>query len=192
MSNKRPHSYQKYSHDYSIEEHISVSDHKRSENPTPKNWNVDAYPERNGFTPRVISARRHKGKPSNEMINYSSESGLKAVRGGSDKSFNKHNDEFEDQIKQILDYKRMFANMTKSKFFVTNEESNIPKPKVEKNIARPSSSNTGSTPPLQLNELITLNKIRNTNNNGVIKRMLHAPTFKMLDVQVRYFVKRIF
>ena len=40
------------------------------------------------------------------------------------------------------------------------------------------------TPQLQLNEFITLKKIRTTINNGVLKRMLHVPTFRIFDLLV--------
>jgi hypothetical protein len=35
-----------------------------------------------------------------------------------------------------------------------------------------------------LNELITLKKIKPTSNNGILKRVLHAPSFQIFDVQV--------
>ncbi len=40
------------------------------------------------------------------------------------------------------------------------------------------------TPTLQLNELITLKKIKTSITNGVVKRMLHAPSFRIYDIQV--------
>ena len=39
-------------------------------------------------------------------------------------------------------------------------------------------------PQLQLNEFITLKKIKTTINNGVLKRMLHVPTFRIFDLLV--------
>lgn len=45
----------------------------------------------------------------------------------------------------------------------------------------------------QLNELITLKKIANTENNGILKRVLHTPTFKIYDIMVDliYFIVRL-
>jgi len=38
----------------------------------------------------------------------------------------------------------------------------------------------------RLNELITLKKVKMTQNRGAVKRMLHAPTFKIYDLQVPF------
>ena len=38
----------------------------------------------------------------------------------------------------------------------------------------------------RLNELITLKKVKMTQNRGAVKRMLHAPTFKIYDLQVLF------
>jgi len=40
------------------------------------------------------------------------------------------------------------------------------------------------TPTLQLNELITIKKTKTTTTNGVVKRMLHSPSFRLYDIQV--------
>lgn len=35
---------------------------------------------------------------------------------------------------------------------------------------------------MSLSELITLKKIKTTQRNGILKRMLHAPSFKIYDI----------
>ena len=37
---------------------------------------------------------------------------------------------------------------------------------------------------ISLNEMITLRKVRTTQSNGIIKRMLHAPSLNIYDIQV--------
>lgn len=37
---------------------------------------------------------------------------------------------------------------------------------------------------ISLNEMITIKKMRSTENNGVIKKVLHAPTMSIFDLQV--------
>lgn len=88
-------------------------------------------------------------------------------------------EEAKRQIKKLIVFKKKASNTMESKFFdTTNDEIKV------KLIDKVSNVNT--VPVLQLNELITIKKVRNTNRNGVIKRMLHAPSFKIFDVLVSH------
>lgn len=92
-------------------------------------------------------------------------------------------DDLGDQLKQLFVFNKMLQKGPKSKFFAHLEEAKNQDLLINK---RNSITNTPK-PPLQLNELITLKKIRVTKNSGVIKRMLHVPTLKMIDLQVHCF-----
>ena len=124
------------------------------------------------------SARHKQLSIVTEAGILSTENGLLIAKSGSEKKLNIKNKEFDDQIKKVIIYKKLASNMQQAKVF--NNEESAPKLFADKN-----NMMNITSPPLQLNELITLKKIRVTSNNGIIKRMLHTPTLKMIDIQVR-------
>ena len=73
--------------------------------------------------------------------------------------------------------KKLFARLPEPEIFDFSSDELRPRP------LRKRSVSATSTPP-NLNELITLKKIKATPNNGVFKRVLHVPTFRIFDVQV--------
>ena len=123
------------------------------------------------------SARHMQLSIVTEAGNLSTENGLLIAKSGSEKKLNSRSKEPEDQLKKVVIYKKLTSNMHKGKAF--NNEEGGSKMFMEKN-----NMMNITSPPLQLNELITLKKIRVTSNNGIIKRMLHTPTLKMIDIQV--------
>ncbi len=87
-------------------------------------------------------------------------------------------DDMKKQVKKLMIFKKKASNTSESKFFNPNDAMRIKfldKLPVPKQV----------TMVLQLNELITVRKIRNTKKNGIIKRMLHVPSFKLFDVIVQ-------
>ena len=73
--------------------------------------------------------------------------------------------------------KKLFARLPEPEFFdLSNDDM---KSKLQKNRILSSSLRAP-----QLNELITLKKIKTTSNNGILKRAFHTPSFKIFDVQV--------
>lgn len=84
-------------------------------------------------------------------------------------------EDMKKQAKKVVVVKK--SNTSDSRFFDENNEE-VKIKLIDK------SAILGSIPILQLNELITIKKVKTTVRNGVIKRMLHVPSFKMFDVLV--------
>jgi len=72
--------------------------------------------------------------------------------------------------------KKLFAKLPEPEFFDFSLDDQKPRPMRNRVVS--------ATPTPQLNEIITLKKLRNTANNGIFKRALHVPTFRIFDVQV--------
>ena len=87
-------------------------------------------------------------------------------------------DELKKEIKQLVVFKKKASNTSESKFFEARSEG------VKVRLMDNLSGSANSIPVLQLNELITLRKMNTTVRNGVVKRMLHVPSFRMFDVLV--------
>jgi len=75
--------------------------------------------------------------------------------------------------------KKLFAKLPEPEVFDFSSDELRPRPLRNRAV---SATSTAPTP--SLNELITLNKIKTTPNNGIFKRVLHVPTFRIFDVQV--------
>jgi len=71
--------------------------------------------------------------------------------------------------------KKLFAKLPEPEFFDFSLDDQKPRPMRNRIVS--------ATPTPQLHEIITLKKLRTTANNGIIKRTLHVPTFRILDVQ---------
>lgn len=98
----------------------------------------------------------------------------------------KKNNESEDakkQLKKLVVFKKKASNTSESRFFDMNSDE-VRIKMIDKS-ALPSTMSV-----LQLSELITVKKLKTTNRNGVIKRMLHAPSFRLFDILVRIFLGR--
>jgi len=89
-------------------------------------------------------------------------------------------DDMKRQIKKMIIFKKKASNTSESKFFISNNDEL--KLKMMERLSAPNMA-----PVLQLNELITVKKIKNTAHNGVIKRMLHVPSFRLFDIMVKLY-----
>lgn len=85
----------------------------------------------------------------------------------------KNLDELGKQIKKLIIFKKVGSKSPESKFF--NEPDDVKIKVVSKEAL--------NTQVLQLNELITLRKIKTTQSQGTIKRMVHAPTLRVFDIE---------
>jgi hypothetical protein len=85
----------------------------------------------------------------------------------------KNLDELGKQIKKLIIFKKVSSKSPESKFFSEKEE-------VKVKVVNKESLNTQV---LQLNELITLRKVKTTHSQGTIKRMVHAPTLRIFDIE---------
>jgi len=89
-------------------------------------------------------------------------------------------DDVKKQLKKMIVFKKKASNTSESKFFYSNNDEL--KLKLMERISAPN-----MTPVLQLNELITVKKVKSTDQNGVIKRMLHVPSFRLFDIMVKFY-----
>ena len=96
---------------------------------------------------------------------------------------NNESDDAKKQLKKLVVFKKKASNTSESKFFDMNSDE-VRIKMIDKS-ALPSTMSV-----LQLSELITVKKVKTTNRNGVIKRMLHAPSFRLFDILVRIFEKK--
>jgi len=96
---------------------------------------------------------------------------------------NNESDDAKKQLKKLVVFKKKASNTSESKFFDMNSD-DVRIKMIDKS-ALPSTMSV-----LQLSELITVKKVKTTNRNGVIKRMLHAPSFRLFDILVRIFEKK--
>lgn len=99
------------------------------------------------------------------------------IISGSGRNLSKE-DELKKQIKQLVVFKKKASNTSESKFFDAKSEG------VKVRLMDNLSGTANSIPVLQLNELITLRKMNTTVRNGIVKRMLHVPSFRMFDILV--------
>ena len=133
----------------------------------------------NKQSPQVSSAHLHKASLANQVSNYYSENGLQLIKHHSNKSINIPSQNLEGDLKKHISLNKIINKLPKSSRFTTKyEEVSASAKKLTKN------SNLPPTTSLQLHELVTLKKLKGTSNNGLLKRMLHVPTFRMLDIQV--------
>ena len=106
---------------------------------------------------------------ASSLVNHGAISNLKLIS---------KNEELTKQIKKLFIFKKLASSKSPNNVVPTEANEEVRVKVVEK----------GSKPTIvssfRLNELITLKKIKTTLNRGALKRMLHAPTFKVYDLQV--------
>ena len=87
-------------------------------------------------------------------------------------------DDVKKQIKKLIVFKKKASNTSESKFFDSKNE-DVKVKLIDK------ASMVMAPVKIELNELITIKKVKNTARNGTIRRMLHVPSFKVFDVIVK-------
>ena len=142
------------------------------------NLKFEYYSESHKFVPRAIPAHLQKvNSAANQISNYCLESSIQLTKHQSNESINVPSKNLEGELKHHIAFQKIICKIPKSSRFATKYEE-LRMKKVTK----------ASHPPLsislQLHELVTIKKLKETSNNGILKRMLHVPTFRMIDIQV--------
>ena len=131
---------------------------------------------RDSVTPYSASANNISG-----FINGYSNNGINA---GGVSQFKPKSEENNKQLKKLFVFKKMPMKIPSSGAIEAtnaniNNNTEEVRVKVIDRVIKPN-----LMPSIRLNQLITLKKICTTINRGTLKRMLHAPTFKIYDIQV--------
>ena len=144
--------------DYNFKENFKVF---TKENLSKKN--KEAVPATNGNSVASFSIQANNNNPGGLLGNIPTN--FKMIS---------KNEDITKQIKKLFVFKKITSKSPDTPI----EEMRV---KVLEKGIKPSVVSS-----FRLNELITLKKVKMTQNRGAVKRMLHAPTFKIYDLQVNF------